>query len=1844
MRRVGTLVRWKSIVGLLAIGVLAFSLTLEGAPTRKEGPRSKRPGDSLVAPRPVPASSSTIIGVEPTNEIGPAPSVPSDDRRVAGQRTENFVLYGDIRSGTLPVAESQVINPYNDFASEMRRRGELIGPYRPQRTGGVAGGGCSFDVECDDCNPCTLDRCVIAQGAPAGTGTCDNPPVTNGLVGECSDGLFCNGIETCQGATQSVPGTCEDIGSGTGSGSPNCTGAQTCDEFQNECVTPCTIAQCSGVSDNAGDPCATDPECPNGTCLLTPAAVCDDLVVCNGTETCGLDGVCEPGTNPCGPGADCTENICTGAFGGPCLTNENCLSGQTCTATGPGCYPGRCCGGGDGLTCTNVNQVSCETASRDWYSTDSGRAHVDDGTVCVEDGMNCPRYTSGIGPQGEFNFDEINVMSDSICRAGDDGGGGFADFVDRQGRRGSFRLGDDYVMVGDPSYVAVTAFRWVGGVEDAAEERVVFEFYDADENFVEDIFFVSGTPNAVRVAFFDPPLTLPTSGFIVGGVANQFAPNGAVRWLSTTDGADNGSNNPNLMWLEDEGHAGPITPAGGSFDFNVDEVPSSGVLAFEFVGGLLAEPPVGSCCDLSTGDCLDNVVEWVCKSGTCSTSAGTCVDSADCPMGETCLKRTFLGVGSLCATCNGESGSNAFAPCRRCDDGAACDDDTDCVEHGGTEECLPNDAFCLAGEDATGGAACEATTTCATGACCNTLSGACTPGQMSCGANEEFLGFGTDCDPSCCRQPEASWTGGDNCEDAIVHQFTVPDPTSLSCNGTGVDCTGNPGICAGDPCLPTQLVAVITGDNSDATSTAENPDSCTFQQFAPNAQPENFDPGWWEGFHIDECALVRIDNCCTDPVHVPQYRVITQDCPCLTSGFIFSSTQARGGPYCADDNLWSQYGPLHPGTYYFPTFSNLSGTFGEYQLHITVEACPEVACCYLACDRDPPEMCPGGTCSEGVCVAGICRVPCSGPDAECSPDTCEPRCDILNQFGCDDLNGVLLGPPTIAESVSACVQNNRQCEIGEDPIGDNCCDPFGEVNCGTCQIGSCCTAPGVCDDNDPGSSMTKEICEDKPGIYNGGLKCHGGFCSIAIQRSCSETADCPANNICLVTTQEANQPNPCPVCEIDNLTSCRFTPQTEAGFGSGIIYTINNDPFRIADDFKPAGTSITSICWNPGFFNFTTGGECVQTCDQAIGATFPDDGWQVTIYPDNGSGLPDEANGETRMIDVQAKEGIPGLRSCVYSGTVSPAITVVEGGCYWIEITGTEDEDGCTPLWQGNISGNRFALQDGDGVYGFEDALADDLTFCLDSGIDNEGPDCGPVLGACCRCPATQGAPPQCSEGTFADCDDIQGRFQFDTATCPGDPADLCPGGPGPHDNCSSRMVVTSSPTDPDEVVVPVDTFCAFTDGPEDVLCEGATAVEFVDDVWYEYIATCDDDLLIDTCSANNNFDSVMQIFVNEVDPTQCGCPGDADIVQLGPCSDANGTECIENTDAAIRIPVQEGECYTVRIGGQIDLLGFSEGVLDLTFSCGVSAPPVAAPPDACGNDFSAAANGAGGERLSRFGCIQSLTPPATAGGGTAIRIGLRTMYNSSGGDPDGANVCPSRSTLATPRPSLSQFEGQVRWLGAPISIVDEASPTPPNYIGVPLVCTAAAAEVRDWSTTALASEFPSADAARIYWFGSEVVPCSVYEVSVCNDPLNEATCSDPILIFTSRSGDSWPSFAPAPGNPGFLDINAEVNKFKGIPFVPGAPPTGGSPEWHSLLFGNVVANYDVSVVNKKVGFLDIGAAVNGYKLIPYGENGPCRGFCSVSSEACTDNDDCAPDGGVCEGTDNCGNECSLDP
>ncbi len=246
--------------------------------------------------------------------------------------------------------------------------------------------GCQSNADCDDgvfCNGeevCQPDG-TCAAGTPCETPTCPDcvcnetlklctmiPPCTGD--GDCDDGLFCNGPETC------VNGGCVD-------GEPVDCGEDACDEEIDACEVCLCVgdadcddgAMCNGVETcvdcacQPGEPlCQEGEDCDEltGECSVCACASdedCNDGLVCNGEETCA-DCLCVAGESPCivenprtgEPCDSCNEQL--GGCLAPCVSDEECNDGQFCNGQevcdgcsclpgAPPCPEGACDEGGD---------------------------------------------------------------------------------------------------------------------------------------------------------------------------------------------------------------------------------------------------------------------------------------------------------------------------------------------------------------------------------------------------------------------------------------------------------------------------------------------------------------------------------------------------------------------------------------------------------------------------------------------------------------------------------------------------------------------------------------------------------------------------------------------------------------------------------------------------------------------------------------------------------------------------------------------------------------------------------------------------------------------------------------------------------------------------------------------------------------------------------------------------------------------------------------------------------------------------------------------------------------------------------------------------------------------------------------------------------------------------------------------------------------------------------------------------------------------------------------------------------------------------------------------------------
>lgn len=259
---------------------------------------------------------------------------------------------------------------------------------------------------CDDGVMCTDDFCDLAADA------CAHVPND----GSCSDGLFCNGSESCDpllgapgsGCLAGTPPSCND--------SIGCT-VDTCDEANKACKhTPSNAACSDGVFCNGAETCdallgcvagspvncndnlsCTADACDeaNKTCTHTPTnAVCDNGLYCDGVETCSVNGPaptgCVDGPPPPCPSDNiaCTADACDEPSQSCKHTPDNtlCPQGQFCVIAQNGCTPGTPCNTSaqcqDGDLCNGVEACVngiCQAGMP---------IDCDDGIACTTDACN----------------------------------------------------------------------------------------------------------------------------------------------------------------------------------------------------------------------------------------------------------------------------------------------------------------------------------------------------------------------------------------------------------------------------------------------------------------------------------------------------------------------------------------------------------------------------------------------------------------------------------------------------------------------------------------------------------------------------------------------------------------------------------------------------------------------------------------------------------------------------------------------------------------------------------------------------------------------------------------------------------------------------------------------------------------------------------------------------------------------------------------------------------------------------------------------------------------------------------------------------------------------------------------------------------------------------------------------------------------------------------------------------------------------------------------------------------------------------------------------------------------
>ena len=301
-------------------------------------------------------------------------------------------------------------------------------------------GQCNTPIDIDDNDPCTDDAC------DSGTGD-----ITH-VAKDYDDGLFCNGLETCDpitgkmlageapvvddmvGCTVDLCDEENDVVTHTPDDAlcdnqKYCDGVETCDQ-----VLDCQAGQAVVCKDNNGctddscdedadgckyenntttcddlDPCTEDDICADGACGGTEKD-CSDQVECTINEACDAQGDCtfDLDHDFCDDGNECTDDVCDpddGCLSTPVQDGGDCTLVDPCQKN-PSCQAGVCTGEFDLENCGDFDHDGLMgDADLCPYAFDPGNPAVND----IQGADAC----EAIADHGDFEFQrELKLSED----------------------------------------------------------------------------------------------------------------------------------------------------------------------------------------------------------------------------------------------------------------------------------------------------------------------------------------------------------------------------------------------------------------------------------------------------------------------------------------------------------------------------------------------------------------------------------------------------------------------------------------------------------------------------------------------------------------------------------------------------------------------------------------------------------------------------------------------------------------------------------------------------------------------------------------------------------------------------------------------------------------------------------------------------------------------------------------------------------------------------------------------------------------------------------------------------------------------------------------------------------------------------------------------------------------------------------------------------------------------------------------------------------------------------------------------------------------------------------------
>ncbi len=1094
---------------------------------------------------------------------------------------------------------------------------------------------------CDDGITCTVDSCDEVGDS------CVHAP-SNAV---CSNGQFCDGVETCDSALGCLPGpavTCDD--------SVGCT-VDTCDEVNDTCINSandslCNNGQfCDGVETcDASLDCqaGTPPNCSDGigctdnicdetndVCVVVAVnANCDNGLFCDGLETCDPFLDCQPGTAPnCNDGVACTVDTCNESndtcdntpSDALCDNTQFCDGAETCDALA-GCQAGTPLTCDDGVGCT---ADSCDEIN-DTCINAASNALCDNGLFCdgleTCDAINdcqagtAPDCNDGVGCTvdacDEVGDTCVNTATDSLCDNGlfcdgpetcdpvndcqagaapncDDGVGCTDDSCDEDADvcvnaannvncdNGLFCDGAETC---DPNLdcqlgTPVSCADGVGCTVDSCDETNDICVNALDDSQCDNGQFCDGMETCDALNDCQPG-TAPDCGDGVGCTIESCDELNDV-CVNTPDhsACDNGLFCDGAETCDAVNDCQPAV-------FSCDDSDACTTDSCDEGGDMCVNTPLGGCTScIVDADCDDGIT---CTVDTCN--AGVCVRTPD---DSVCDNSQFCdGV----ETCSVSLGCQDGAP-PLCDDGVACTVDS-CDEINDTCTASTNDSLCANGQFCDGVETCHVTLGCQAGApvdcndavactvdACDEVADACSnvPNNLACD-NGQFCDGAEVCDVV------AGCVAGTppNCDDGVSCTNNSCDEANDQCVAVALDSNcDNGAFCDGvetcDPVLDCQAGTPVNCDDGIACTVdacSEATDVCVNQAddalcdnglFCDGAETCDAVLGCQAGPapDCDDGVACTIDSC--DEVGDACVNAVTnalcdngQFCDGVETCDAVNDCQAGTPPVIDDgvgctDDLCDEANDVVVHTANDANCNNGQYCDGIETCNATLDCqagtppnCNDsVGCTVDICDEtndvcvNTPNgsNCDNGQFCDGVetCDATLDCQPGTPPNCNdgvsCTVDTCDESgdscvstptaalcdngqfCDGLET--CDAVNDCQAGTPPDCDDGVACTDDTC------DEVGDACVNSANNANCDNGQF---CDGPETCDTVAGCQAGTAPNCDDGVGCTDDSCDEVGDACVNAVNDSncdnaqfCDGVETCDALNDC--------QPGTAPNCD-----------------------------------------------------------------------------------------------------------------------------------------------------------------------------------------------------------------------------------------------------------------------------------------------------------------------------------------------------------------------------------------------------------------------------------------------------------------------------------------------------------------------------------------------------------------------------------------------------------------------------------------------------------------------------------------------------------------------------------------